>query len=80
VTPTVPTFPEPYAVSVRDARPLLGNRSLSSIYDMLAKGELEAVKDGKRTLIVVASIRARQEALPKATFASPSPRRRARGR
>jgi hypothetical protein len=75
----MPASPEPFAVSVKDARPLLGNRSLSSIYEMLARNELVAVKDGKRTLITLASIRARQEALPKATFGPPAPRRRARG-
>ena len=77
VTLVMPTLPEPFAVSVKDARPLLGNRSLSSIYEMLARNELTAVKDGKRTLITLASIRARQEALPKASFGPPAPRRRA---
>jgi hypothetical protein len=71
---------EPFAVAVKDARPLLGNRSLSSIYEMLGRGELEAVKDGKRTLITIASIRARQESLPKATFGPSASRRRAMGR
>jgi hypothetical protein len=75
----MPVLPEPFAVSVKDARPLLGNRSLSSIYEMLARNELDAVKDGKRTLITLASIRRRQEALPKATF-RPTSRRRSRGR
>jgi hypothetical protein len=73
--PTKVLPPEPFALSVKDARPLLGNRSFSSIYEMLNRGELEAVKDGKRTLITLSSIRARQEALPKATFGPPTPRR-----
>ena len=76
-TPTKVSPPEPFALSVKDARPLLGNRSFSSIYEMLNRGELEAVKDGKRTLITLASIRARQEALPRAEFGA-EPRRRAK--
>ena len=64
-TPTMPISLEPYAVSIKDACILLGNRSPNTVYGMLAKGELEAVKDGTRTLIVTASIRARQEALPR---------------
>jgi hypothetical protein len=69
---------EPFAVSLKEAKPLLGGRSFSSIYEMLAKGELDAVKDGKRTLVTLASIRRRQEALPKATFGPPTPPPRAR--
>jgi hypothetical protein len=76
----MPNPPDPFAVSIKDARPLLGNRSPSSIYEMLASGELAAVKDGKRTLIVLASIRARQEALPKAAFGPAVPRSVRRGR
>jgi hypothetical protein len=37
----------------------------SSIYEMIDRGELEAVKDGSRTLITMESIRRRMAALPR---------------
>jgi hypothetical protein len=57
---------EPYAVSVKVARELLGGKSQAGLYEAITKGELEAVKDGGKTLITLRSIRARQESLPPA--------------
>ena len=57
---------EPFAVPLKEARRLLGDMSHSRIYDIIGRGELEAVKDGGKTLITTRSIRARQEALPRA--------------
>jgi hypothetical protein len=78
----MPASTEPFAVPMKVARMLLGNRSPTTVYDLIDRGELIAVKDGKRTLIVLASIRARQEALPRITFKPPLPRhgRNRRGR
>jgi hypothetical protein len=57
---------EPFAVPIKVARELLGNKSQAGIYDALAKGELEGLKDGAKTLITMRSIRARQQSLPRA--------------
>lgn len=57
---------EPYAVSVKTARELLGGKSHAGIYEAIAKGELEALKDGGKTLITLRSIRNRQQSLPPA--------------
>jgi hypothetical protein len=55
---------EPFAVPVKEARRLLGNKSNASLYTAIARGELEAVKDGKKTLITTRSIHKRQQNLP----------------
>jgi len=62
---------EPFAVVMKTARNLLGGRAASTIYDMVGRGELDAVKDGKRILITMASIRRRQEGLPRAKIGPP---------
>jgi hypothetical protein len=64
----MPTLLEPFAVSLKVARRLCGDMSRSRIYDALGRGELEAVKDGRKTLITMRSIRARQENLPRANI------------
>ena len=46
----------PYAVTIRDVRQILGGKARSQIYQAIGRGELDAVKDGSKTLIVVASI------------------------
>ena len=62
---------KPRAVPIPKARWLLG----SQVYVMLGRGELDAVKDGSRTLITLESIERRQAALPTAKFKSPRPPR-----
>jgi hypothetical protein len=57
---------QPFAVPLHEAARLLGNKSRAGIYQAIAGGELEAIKDGRRTLITLRSIRARQESLPAA--------------
>jgi IS30 family transposase len=57
---------EPYAVSLTEARRLLGDMSHSRIYEVIGQGQLEAIKDGQKTLVTMRSIRARQESLPPA--------------
>lgn len=54
--------PEPYAVDIREARRLLGNKGRTQIYEAITAGELDAIKDGTKTLITLASIKRRQEA------------------
>jgi hypothetical protein len=55
---------EPFAVPVKEAKRLLGNKSGGSLYAAIARGELEALKDGRKTLITLRSIRKRQQSLP----------------
>jgi hypothetical protein len=52
----------------KGASAMLGDRSLSKIDELIAEGKLEAVKDGKRLLITVASIKAYAASLPRATL------------
>ena len=64
---------KPLMVSIDDACILLGRKKTarSSIKLMLARGELDAVKDGERTLITMASIERRAASLPTAKFKPP---------
>jgi hypothetical protein len=62
------------AVPPKIAQALLGF-GRSKLYEELGKGNLDAVKDGARTLITVESIRRRQASLPRATFKPPKPPR-----
>jgi hypothetical protein len=54
---------KPFAVSPREAA-LLENCGRSLIYERLARGEYQAVKDGNRTKILVESIEKRRASLP----------------
>src|SRR5260221_3903763 len=67
----VPAF-RPFTVTIKTAS-LLTGISRSRIYEAIGRGELDAVKDGERTLITMASIERRQSALPKAKIAAPKP-------
>jgi hypothetical protein len=68
--PEITDQPElkPFAVQIPVARKLLGGKCKTGIYEAIARGELDAVKDGKRTLITTASIERRQKSLPPADF------------
>ena len=63
--------PDPLAVPIPTAV-ILSGLSRSELYRRLGAGEVRAVKAGKRTLILMDSLRALLAALPPATF----PRRR----
>jgi excisionase family DNA binding protein len=63
-------------VSVSEAARLTDSGE-STIWEKLAKGELDAIKDGVRTKITMASIERHVASWPKAKFAPPKPRRRA---
>jgi hypothetical protein len=61
-----------------DAVPRLQAQSVlhmghNKLYGLLRRGELEAVKDGPRTLITIDSIRRYQANRPRATFQPPAP-------
>jgi hypothetical protein len=61
---------KPFAVSIREAARLQGlgrkpGGGRNSIYQQIARGELEAVKDGAFTKITLASIERRQACLPR---------------
>jgi hypothetical protein len=55
---------EPFAVPLDEARRLLGNKGRNQVFEAIRRGELDAVRDGNKTLITVESIRRRQAALP----------------
>ena len=56
---------EPTAVPMPRARELLGDKSYSEIYEAIDEGKLVALKDGRKTLITVDSIRSYMAALPR---------------
>jgi hypothetical protein len=56
----------PLVVTISVARKLLGDKSRSEIYEAIARNEFEALKDGSKTLIKVASIERYLDALPPA--------------
>jgi hypothetical protein len=64
----------PIAVPISEARKLLGNKGRSQLYEALGRGELRAIKDGSKTLVLLESIRAYMAALPPAKIAAPRPR------
>jgi hypothetical protein len=64
---------EPFAISVKETA-VYDNCGRSVVYERLARGEYEAIKDGTRTKIIVASIKRRRAGLSKATFKPLPPR------
>jgi hypothetical protein len=72
---------KPFAVPIPEAARLLGwgrkaGGGRSSINEALARGELEAVKDGRRTLVTMKSIEHRAASRPRAVFKPLKPRRK----
>jgi hypothetical protein len=65
-----PLGPEPLAVPIQTAV-ILSGLSRSELYRRLGAGDVRAVKAGKRTLILVDSLRALLASLPPATFHRP---------
>jgi len=61
---------DPIAVPIPEAVALSG-MSHSAVYRELASGNLRAVKQGARTLVMMDSIRAYLASLPAATFRQP---------
>jgi hypothetical protein len=62
---------KPFAVAIPVAQSLMGDKSRSELYEAAARGEVDFVKDGKKTLVVLASIERRQAALPPAKLVEP---------
>jgi hypothetical protein len=67
----------PIAVSIPRASVLLGDKCHSEIYEAIDEGKLDALKDGRKTLITVESIRRYIEALPRGTVHALAPHRKA---
>jgi hypothetical protein len=61
---------EPFAVDIPTTKRLL-SKCRSRIYDAIGDGDLDAVKDGKKLLITLESIRRFQAKLPRATIKPP---------
>jgi hypothetical protein len=66
---------KPHAVRIRDAQTLLGGKARSEIYRAVGQGNLIAVKDGRKTLILTSSIAAYVANLPPAKIKVQSPKR-----
>ena len=66
---------EPLTVTISQTEDLTGE-SRSQIYNRIGRGEYEAVKAGRRTLVVYESIKRRIAALPRAQIKAPAPRSR----
>ena len=47
---------QPFAVTITDTQLILGGKARSEIYKAIGRGDLDALKDGSKTLIVVSSI------------------------
>jgi hypothetical protein len=67
----------PFAVRIPTAQKVLGDKSRSTIYEAVGRGELVAVKDGAKTLITVESIKGYCAAMPPAQIKPPTPRKKA---
>jgi hypothetical protein len=63
---------EPYAVTIQQTAASEGT-SVSNVYNRLASGEYRGVKDGRRTLVLWESIKARRAKLTPAKFGNPQP-------
>jgi hypothetical protein len=71
-----PATIKPFALSV-PATAVFINSGKSTVWEKLARGELEAVKDGARTKVTMASIERHVTSWPPAKFHPLKPRRRA---
>jgi hypothetical protein len=63
---------KPRAVSISEARRLLGDKSRTKLYKLIKDGVLEAFKDGSKTLVGVDSIESYNANLQPAQLAEPS--------
>jgi hypothetical protein len=66
----------PFAVAIPRTQQLLGDKSRSEVYAAAGRGELDAVKDGAKTLITVASIIRYCASMQPAKIAPPQPKRK----
>jgi len=63
---------EPYAITIKQTA-LSEGCCESRVYQRLAASEYRAVKDGRRTLVLWESIKARRAKLKPANFGNPQP-------
>jgi hypothetical protein len=63
---------EPYAITIKQTAASEGT-CIANVYNRLAAGEYQAVKDGRRTLVLWESIKARRAKLKPAKFGKPQP-------
>ena len=73
-TTSFSTGSSPELATIADIQKMNGGESRASIYRALARGELQAVKRGRRTLIIVESARERIRKMPPASFKPPRAR------
>jgi hypothetical protein len=66
---------KPFAVPMRVAARLLGDKARSEIYAEVGRGRLVAVKDASKTLITLESIERYMKSLPHAKIKPAAPRR-----
>lgn len=66
---------EPMLISIADGKKLIGNPCLDTIYKLIGRGEIEARKAGRRTLLVVPSLKRYAASLPPAKVKKPSLRK-----
>jgi len=64
---------EPFALTIQQTAASEGT-CVANVYNRLASGEYQAVKDGRRTLVLWESIKARRSKLKPAKFGSAQPR------
>jgi hypothetical protein len=64
----------PIAVNIRQAAQMIG-RGCSTIYWLIASGDLEAIKSDNRTLVIVESLRAYVDRCPRVKI-TPRPKRK----
>ena len=65
----------PFAVNISEARTVLGGKSRSGVYEEIGRGNLEALKDGDRTLITTDSIIRYCSRMPAAKVQPPKPKK-----
>jgi hypothetical protein len=67
---------EPMLISIADGKPIIGSPCNDTIYKLIGSGQIEAVKAGRRTLLVVESLKRYAASLPTAKVKKHTPRRR----
>jgi hypothetical protein len=67
---------EPMLISIADGKKLIGNPCLDTIYKLIGSGQIEARKAGRRTLLVMPSLKRYAASLPTAEVKKHTPRRR----
>jgi hypothetical protein len=66
----------PFALPIPTTQKILGDKSRTMIYEAVGRRELNAVKDGARTLITVESIKRYCAAMAPAEIKPPTPRKK----